>query len=57
MNFLLTWFLPLTFHSVPEVTVDLCFAINLLNELFFLFEVSVKFYLKKKKKKKSSHMF
>jgi hypothetical protein len=34
MNFLLTWFLPLVFHFVLEVTVDLFFTINLLMSLF-----------------------
>jgi hypothetical protein len=47
MNFLLTLFLPLIFHSVLEVTVDLFFTINLLNESFFLSNESVRFYLKK----------
>ena len=49
MNFLLTWFLPLIFHSIPEVIVDLFFTINLLNELFFLSKKSIRYYLKKKK--------
>ena len=50
MNFLLTWFLPLIFHSILEVTVDLFFTIILLNQSFFSSKESIRFFWKKKKK-------
>ena len=48
MNFLLTWFIPLIFHSVLEVTVDLFFTINLLLSCFFFQKNLLDFIWKKK---------
>ena len=51
INFLLTWFLPFIFHSIPKVIVDLFFINNLLMSRFFIQKNLSDFIWKKKKKK------